>query len=472
VRLVLTSAGASFLGAVNQGRAYVRIAPHEERLLSAGRLWHALKAGDPMSAFRGNYAQRDVMQDMRKRLAKYKDLRVAIRNQQSFNIGGGNWDIDFSLRGPDLDVLLRYAEELRTQALAAGGFADLDTTLRLNKPELHVEIDRDRAADLGIDPEDIASAMRLMVGGDTEVTRYRDPEINDDYDVQLRLSEGDRDTADKLARLHLPGRNGQLVRLDSIATVTPALGPSRIDRLDRQRQVSIRGGVAPGYALADRLKVLEQKAAALNMPPGYSTMVAGRGRELARTYKEFGLAFLLSIVFMYMILGAQFDSYLHPLTILLSLPLALPFALFSLWVTNDTLNMYSALGILVLFGIVKKNSILQVDHINQLRETGSEREVAVVQASRDRLRPILMTTLSFVAGMMPLVLGTGPGAEERRTIAIVIVGGQVLALVLTLLVTPVAYMLLEDGVALLRRALGMKQRKSGTEKLLISSAPG
>lgn len=447
VRLVLSSAGGGFLGGVNQGRAYVRIAPHEERLFSLGRLWRETLAGNPLAALRGNYSQRDVMQDVRARMRRHSDVRVSVRNQPSFNIGGGNWDIDFALRGPELAPLLGYSEELRARANQAGGFTDLDTSLRLDKPELRVEIDRERAADLGVDTEVIASALRLMVGGDTEVSRFRDPNVNDDYDVQLRLAEQDRSDPDTLTELYIPNERGQLVRLDSVATITPALTASRIDRLDRQRQVSVRGGVAPGYALADRLAVMKEKSNELGMPPGYSTLVAGRGRELARTYGEFALAFLLSVVFMYMILAAQFESLLHPLTILLSLPLALPFALVSLWVTSDTLNLYSALGVLVLFGIVKKNSILQVDHIGQLRRMGMERSTAILQASRDRLRPILMTTLSFVAGMLPLAIGMGPGAEERRTIAIVIIGGQLLSLMLTLIVTPVAYAVLDDAAA-------------------------
>lgn len=455
VRLVLSTTGGGFLSGVNQGRAYVRIAPHEERRFSFGRLWQATLAGDPRSAFRGNYTQRDVMQAIRTKLRQYRDVRTSVRNERSFNIGSGPFEIDFVLRGPELRGLLNYAETLRERATRIGGFTDLDTNLRLDKPELRVDIDRDRAADLGVDTQDIASALRLMVGGDQEVSRFRDPRVNDDYDVQLRLVESDRSDPETLNRLYVPGRDGQLVRLDSVATITPALSASRIERLDRQRQVSVRGGVAPGYALADRLAVLREESARLNMPPEYSTMVAGRGRELARTYGEFALAFLLSVVFMYMILAAQFESLVHPFTILLALPLALPFALFSLWVTADTLNLYSALGVLVLFGIVKKNSILQIDHIIQLRAAGLERERAIRQASRDRLRPILMTTLSFVAGMLPLALGTGPGAEERRTIAIVIIGGQTLSLVLTLIVTPVAYGLLDDLAALVRGRKGL-----------------
>jgi HAE1 family hydrophobic/amphiphilic exporter-1 len=215
--------------------------------------------------------------------------------------------------------------------------------------------------------------------------------------------------------------------------------------------VAIRANIAPGYALADRLPEMFKAAGELNMPAAYSTTVIGRGREFNRTMREFLLAFLLSVVFMYMILASQFESLVHPVTILLSLPLAVPFGFFSLWLFQDTLNLYSALGILVLFGVVKKNSILQVDHTNNLRRDGMDRLPAILQANRDRLRPILMTTLTLVAGMLPLALGTGPGAEERRSIAIIVIGGQSLSLLLTLIVTPVAYSIFDDFGALASR---------------------
>ena len=444
VRLILTSSGGSFLGAVNQGSVYVRIAPHDERVFSLTKLWNSIKAGHPLMAFSGNYKQRDVMQEIRTRTQKYAPFRFSVRNAQSFNIGGGNFDIDFVFKGPDLQQLAQYADTMRLKTKEIGGIVDADTTLKLDKPELRVHINRDRAADLGVDTSNIATALRLMVGGDDRVSRFYDPTVNEDYDVELRLSEQDRRDQSTISRLYVPSSRGGLVRVDNLVDIKEEASPSRIDRLDRQRQASVRAGVAPGFALADRLEAMKKAAAEMNMPSAYSTIVAGRGRELERTFVEFLWAFLLSVIFMYMILASQFESTIHPLTILLSLPLSVPFALLSLWLLGDTLNLYSALGILVLFGVVKKNAILQIDHMNNLRAMGMERAAAIVQGNRDRLRPILMTTLALVAGMAPLALGTGPGAEERRSIAIVVIGGQSLSLLLTLIATPVVYSLLDD----------------------------
>ena len=445
VRIVLSSVGGSFLGGVNQGGAYVRIAPHEERTFSLGRLWRETKKGNPLKAFRGNYSQQDVMQEVRSRLRKFSPLRVGVRNAPSFNFGtGGRFDIDFNLRGPDIVALAGYADELVKRSEKLGGIVDADTSLKLNKPELRVEIDRARAADLGVDTSDIATSLRVMVGGDEEASRFHDDSTNEDYDVQLRLIQGDRNDAGTISRLYVPSSAGGLVRLDNVVKINRDTSPSRIDRLDRERLVSMRASVPPGFALADRIEALRKEVASMNLPAAYTTTVSGRARELERTFTEFVWAFLLSIIFMYMILASQFESTVHPLTILLSLPLSVPFALLSLWATGDTLNLYSALGILVLFGVVKKNSILQIDHMNSLRSRGIERYEAIMQGNRDRLRPILMTTLALVAGMMPLALGTGPGAEERRSIAIVVIGGQTLSLLLTLIATPVVYSLLDD----------------------------
>ncbi len=440
VRLMLTTVGGrGLLSTPNIAGIYVQLAPHAERTFT----WKRFLSTRPLDAFKNNYSQSDIATLIRKRLKKIRDVRVGIRPISSFNTGSASVELDFSILGPDLIELNRIAEKLR--ALAPDlGILDADTTLRLNMPELRVEIDRARAAQLRVDTEDIATALRILVGGDQHVSRFRDPSVNEDYDVQLRLREGDRNDAPTISRLYVPKQGGGMVRLDNLVAIVPGLTASRIDRLDRQRQVSLRGAIAPGYALADRIEALRDAVVKLEMPPGYTTRIAGRGREMERTFREYIYAFTLSVIFMYMILAAQFESLVHPFTILLSLPLSVPFALLSLRLTDNTLNLYSALGLLVLFGVVKKNAILQIDHMNTLRARGMERHAAILQANRDRLRPILMTTFALVAGMLPLALGAGPGSEERRGIAIIVIGGQTLSLLLTLLVTPVAYSWFDD----------------------------
>ncbi|MDB4975246.1 MAG: acrB [Myxococcaceae bacterium] len=477
VRTALVWAGGGFMNAVNTGGAFVRLAPHAERTFSLTRLWRETLRGRPLQAFEGNYSQREVMLAVRKKLSRHKDLRIGVRNASGFNLGSSNWDIDFSICGPELSQLAKYAEELRLRAEQIPGVVDGDTTLKLDKPEQRVRIDRERAADLSVRAEDIARTLRIGVGGDEEVSTFRDARTNQNYDVQLRLVEADRDGVAAISQLYVPRTAGSaaagahaaqgasersaLVRLDSLVQIESTLAPSRVDRVYRQRFAALRAGVAPGYGLADRLDAVKSAAADMHLPAAYTTRIMGRGRELERTFREFGWAFALSIVFMYMILASQFESLVHPLTILLSLPLSLPFALFSLWATDNTLNLYSALGMLVLFGVVKKNSILQVDHMNKLLAAGGGRNEAIIRANRDRLRPILMTTLALVLGMLPLWVGTGPGAEERRAVAVVVIGGQTLSLLLTLIVTPVAYSLFAE--------LGLRRVRNDVEAGAISA---
>ena len=450
VRMVLSTAGGGWIGGVAEGRMYVRMIPYEERVFSISRLLRDTARLKPWKAFSGNRSQKEVMQSVRARMRKYTDLRTSTRNIGGFNIGGGSWDINFVFRGPDLSALSSYAESLvaRQDEL---GIMEADTTLKLDRPELRVQIDRARAADLRVDPERVGTAVRLMVGGDEEVSRFRDPGNDEEYKVQLRLRGEDRADPSSISGLYVPREDGGIVQIGDVAKVERVKSASRIDRLDRQREVRLRGSVASGFALADRLAALRAAVEKMNLPAGYTTSVSGRGKELEKTFVEFIWAFTLSIIFMYMILASQFESLVHPFTILLSIPLSIPFALVSIWLTGNTLNLYSALGILVLFGVVKKNAILQIDHMNNLRSEGMDLESAIRQGTRDRLRPILMTTMTFVAGMMPLALGTGPGAEERRAIAVVVIGGQTLSLLLTLLAIPVAYSYLDNLAAYIRR---------------------
>jgi HAE1 family hydrophobic/amphiphilic exporter-1 len=448
---VLATTGGGFSGRVNQGSLYLELEPYDQRIFTFGRLWRSLLDGDPAAAWRERRSQGQIMLELRKALRALPEVRCSVRNAQSFNLGGGPFEIDFSILGPDLAQLEIYGQELKARADALGGIADPDVTLRLDAPELVAVPNRVRAADLSVEMGDVAAALRLLVGGELRLSRFRDPQMGEEYDVELRLKAEDRDRIEALGDLLVPSRDGRLVRLDQVVELVTGETATRVDRMDRQRQVSLRASVGPGYALADRVAALRGAAAEMNLPPTYSTRISGRGRELERTFNEFLWAFGLSVLLMYLVLASQFESLVHPLTILLSLPLSVPFALWSLDITGSTLNLYSALGILVLFGVVKKNAILQVDHTLNLVRQGLPRHEAILRANRDRLRPILMTTLALVAGMLPLALGNGPGAEERRAVAIVVIGGQTLSLLLTLLITPIAYTYFDDLAQLFRR---------------------
>jgi HAE1 family hydrophobic/amphiphilic exporter-1 len=463
VTLTLGTSGGDYNASIGSGRIFIKLIPYEDRVFSWERLFRGIYHLDPLEAFRHNLSQRDVMTAARRELAPYRDVKFQVINVQTINLSGAGsrTDIGFVFRGPEVEKLVEYSQALANRGPQMG-LLDAQVSLQLNRPELRVEVDRHRAADLNADIQSIASAVRLMVGGDEKVSRFHDVNSNEDYDVQLRLAQGYRNDLETISRLYVPSRTGKLIRLDNVVTVRPSQSVSQINRLDRQRQVTLQASVAPGYGLADRNQALMEAARDLNMPAGYSTIITGRGRELERTFGEFLIAFSLSVIFMYMILASLYESLTHPLTILLSLPLAVPFALFSLWVTGQSLNLYSALGMLVLFGVVKKNAILQIDHMNQLRSLGVSKLEAILEGNRDRLRPILMTTMALVGGMLPLALGTGPGAEERRAVAVAVIGGQTLSLLLTLLMCPVAYSLIDDVTEWLRsRTKGAVAHEAG-----------
>jgi HAE1 family hydrophobic/amphiphilic exporter-1 len=470
IKNVLTTVGGGG-GArgANNAAMYIRLDDIETRSFSWKRLAQGLLRGEPSKAFEGNFNQRDKMREVRAIIGKYPELRASVRNLTSFR-QGAPVDIDFVVTGPSLQTLAEFSSKLREKLKDVPGIVDVDTTLRLNKPNLLAHIDRERAASLGVDVQEIADTLRISVGGDDRVSRFYDSQDDDAYDVELRLVGVDRQDIQSISQLYIramptatsgippleltgmplisglgfDGRSSPLTRIDNVVSFEETFSPARIDRLDRQRMSAIRANLASGYALADRIAAVQQAADELGLPPGYSTRVMGRAKELEKTLQEFIWTCALSFVCMYIVLAAQYEHLIHPITILLSLPIAVPFGLFSLWLGGETLNLYSALGILVLFGMVKKASILQVDHINQLRAQGIERERAILEGNRDRLRPILMTAVSFIAGMVPLLIATGPGAEERRSIAVLVVGGMALSLLLTLLAVPVIYSVLDD----------------------------
>ncbi len=356
--------------------------------------------------------------------------------------GQGQGDVQFVMQGPSLAELERASNTLAERAKTIPGLVDVDTSLRVGKPEISVRLDRPKAADLGVQVSDAAEALRLLVGGD-QVTTYN--EAGEQYEVHLRAESRNRDTEAAIGQLTVPSTRLGSVPLDNIASFAHGAAPSDIRRLNRQRQVTLSANMLPGTSQASAQQEVLAAASQLGLGPEYRLAFAGRSRELNRTASAFLQALALSLIFMYLVLAAQFESWLHPVTILLSLPLTLPFALISILIFGQSLNIFSALGMLVLFGVVKKNSILQIDHANQLRETGLDPHQAIVQASRDRLRPILMTTLAFVAGMIPLVITQGVGSATNHAIGFVVIGGQTLVLTLTLVVTPVTYSLFEDA---------------------------
>jgi len=433
-------------GDVTSGGIYVRMVDLEQR----------------------DFSQQDVMVQARALLAEYPDLRASVQGVNPFAGGGQRMtDFEFNLVGPEIDRLEAYSTRIMDEMRKIPGFVDVDSSLSLRKPEVRVNIDRQKAADLGIRVEDIASALRTLVGGEV-VSKYK--EADEQYDVWLRASLPYRSDPSAIYNLAIARPDGELVRLSNLVTLKEERGPAEIDRLGRQRKVTISANLDK-LPLGDAVSHVDRIIAGLDLPQLYSISYSNRAKFLSETVHNFGIAFLLSIIFMYMILAAQFESFLHPITIMLSLPLSIPFALLSLLLLNQTLNIYSVLGLFMLFGIVKKNGILQVDYTNTLRAEGMPRDEAIITANHVRLRPILMTTVMLVVGMIPIAIGRGPGAASRASLAKVIVGGQTLCLLLTLLVTPVAYSLFDDLGRSLRTTTAGK-RARGWLTALRAALPG
>lgn len=421
IRDILTTIGADQQRQVNRGNILIELVDMKQR----------------------KETQLELMLMAREKLKDFRDLTIGVQQPSQIQGAGSTAELQFFLQGPDLNQLDKYAQQIKNKLSQIPGVTDLDSSYEAGKPELRVIVNRDKAADLNVNVASIANAMRILVGGDDQVTTYR--EGDDRYDVQLRVQKQFRDSPEALQRLYVPSTSLGNVAVANVAALVPATGPTQIERYNRQRQILITANLVKGQSLSNVLTELNKTIDELNMAPGYSTGLVGQSKEFGRAASNFVFAFLLSIIFMYMVLASQFESFIDPITILLSLPLSVPFALLSLLLLRENFSViYSSVGILVLFGIVKKNSILQIDHIKSLRAAGMPRLEAIYQGCMDRLRPILMTTAALVAGMIPLALGTGAGAGSRRTVAIVVIGGQTLCLLLTLLVTPVAYSLFDD----------------------------
>lgn len=424
--VTVVPASAGFIDRVTMARMTVLLAPPNQR--------------GPLN---------ETAQQIRAILRDYSYARPAVTFP---NVLGGRdtfAPIRASLMGPDFDQLVPISRELLERLLKQPELADMRANLNFSNPELQVIIDRQLASDLGVRVSDVASAVRLLMSGEDEITTYK--ELGEQYPVTMRLMPGQRDDPEVLSRLLVPSAKLGLIRLDSIAKLERGVGPSRIDRVGRQYAISFYGNPAPGYTLAEAAAAVNRVVSEMDLPVGVRLAFSGQVKILEETTANMVLAISLASIFMYMVLAAQFESLVHPFIILLTLPLSVPFALISLIATGRSLNLFSALGILLLLGIVKKNGILQVDYMNRLLEAGKPLRQAILEANRVRLRPILMTTFSIVAGLIPTALAIGTGAATRSAIAVTIIGGQLLCLLLTLLVVPVAYSYVEDAKAWLAR---------------------
>lgn len=458
IKDVLTTIGIT-TGRLGKGEGDVTVTTIYVRLPELGGLWSRLLG------YSRRWSQFQAMGLARQIMAQFPDVRSSVQLISNISTGGRNSDLQFNLLGPDLERLTAYADQIIGRLQAQGGLADVDSTLSNRKPELRVEIDRDKASQFGLQIQDIAGTLRTLVGGEI-VGTYRE---NDDlYDVWLRADPKDRNTQEALedVTLRLSGPNAGLVQLANFVRFQEARGPNQIDRFQRQRKVTIVGNLVEkplGEAMADVQRIVRE----MNLPPGYSVAFTGRAKTLQETGQNFVIAFGLAMIFMYMILAAQFENFIHPVSILLAVPLSLPFALITMITLNEPLNIYAIFGLFMLFGIVKKNGILQVDYTNTLRSRGLAREDAILQANRYRLRPILMTTMMLVASMIPIALGQGPGAAGRASMAKVIIGGQMLCRLLSLLVTPVSYSIFDDWS---QGRFFRRKRARGTESLPPATA--
>jgi hydrophobic/amphiphilic exporter-1 (mainly G- bacteria), HAE1 family len=374
-------------------------------------------------------------------VADIRNAKVSIEVVPRISGGGmRQTDVQVELRGTDLDVLDATAARLLQKMQASPGYVDLDTTYDRNKPEVNVYVKRDRASDLGVNPRAIAATVRAMIGGE-RISKFKAE--GDRYDISVRLQEPNRSRPEDIERLAVRSDTGKLVNLRNVARVKEETGPVQINRYNRARQITVLANLdRDRKVLGEAVSELKQVVQEMGLPPGYSYAFVGLGDAMQESFGYLFFALYLAVILIYMVLAAQFESFVHPFTIMLSVPLSIVGALAALIATGMTLSIFTMIGIIMLMGLVTKNGILLVDFTNTLRRRdGLERNAALLKAGPIRLRPILMTTLAMIFGMLPIAL---LGSESRAPMAVTVIGGLTTSTLLTLVVVPVVYTLLDD----------------------------
>jgi len=349
--------------------------------------------------------------------------------------------VKFVVQAPSYEVLEQASNALLGEARKSGLMVNADTDLKLNKPQLAVDIDREKAAAIGVDIDTIGRTLETLLGG-RQVTRFK--REGKQYDVMVQLEAQNRNTPADLTAIYVRARDGRLVQLANLVTVRETVAAKELNHFDRQRAAILQANIAPGHSLGEALDFLERTADQV-LPKSARTALDGQSREFRESGATLLLTFALALAFIYLVLAAQFESFVSPFVIMLTVPLAALGALATLWVTGNSLNVYSQIGLVMLIGLITKNGILIVEFANQLRARGQDRFAAVIEASTLRLRPILMTSLATVLGALPLALASGAGSEARQAIGWVVVGGLSVGTLFTLFVIPTAYTLLVGG---------------------------
>ncbi|MDX2056053.1 MAG: efflux RND transporter permease subunit [Polyangiaceae bacterium] len=398
-----------------------------------------------------------------------KELRMNISEVPDIAVGGNTQGVQYIMSGSDFSVLEQGSAKIVEALKKSGKAVDVDTTNIPGRPEVRVSIDRDRAADLGVSVRNVASTLQMLVAG-VKASTY--PEGGEEYEIRIRADEKYRMDESALSLMSVPSTKYGSVLLSSVVKWENGVGPSRVNRYARERQITLLANAAAGAGDNDVADIIHAEFKKLGLPQEYQLRPTGRSKSQEETAAGFLLALSMAFIFMYLILAAQFESWLYPVIILVSLPLTVPFAFMSLAIFGQSINMFSMLGLLVLFGVVKKNSILQVDHTNHLRRLGRSNFDSLMEANRDRLRPILMTTVAFVAGMSPLLLSSGIGSGFNKATASIVVGGQTLSLLLTLLAVPVFHSLVDDVLAWVKKRKKTGPRDRGESELQKLLDPG